>query len=71
LRIEYPHDIQIYIFLRFSVNIMKDDIVKHEENIANILNRVISLCKKTGYLDVAKKGEKILKNYDNFRKKNY
>jgi hypothetical protein len=50
---------------------MKDDIVKHEENIANILNRVISLCKKTGYLDVAKKGEKILKNYDNFRKKNY
>ncbi len=47
---------------------MQDDIINHEENMAKILNRVISLCEKTGLRELAKKGEKVLKNYDKSKK---
>jgi len=40
----------------------RTDII-HEENIAKILNRVVSLCKENGLRDLAEKGEKVLKNY--------
>ncbi len=37
---------------------------KHEENIAKILGRIVSLCKQTDLTGLAKKGEQVLKNYD-------
>lgn len=43
---------------------MEENFLKHEENIAKILNRVVSLCKQTDLTDLAKKGEQVLKNYD-------
>jgi len=33
------------------------------QNIAEILNRVVLLCKQTGLIDLAKKGENTLKKY--------
>lgn len=42
---------------------IKDDLLKHEENIAKVLDRIVSLCKQTGLTDLAKKGEQILKYY--------
>ncbi len=43
---------------------MEEKFLKHEENIAKILGRVVSLCKQTDLTDLAKKGEQVLKNYD-------
>lgn len=43
---------------------MEEKFLKHEENIAKILGRVVSLCKQTDLTDLAKKGEHVLKNYD-------
>ncbi len=43
---------------------MEEKFLKHEENIAKILGRVVSLCKQTDLTDLAKKGEYVLKNYD-------
>jgi hypothetical protein len=42
---------------------MENEFVNHEENIAKILNRVVTLCKQTGLSELAKKGEDVLKNY--------
>jgi len=42
---------------------VKDEILEHEENIAKILNRVVLLCKQSGLIDLAKKGENTLKKY--------
>ncbi|MFX0058558.1 MAG: hypothetical protein ACFE85_00170 [Candidatus Hodarchaeota archaeon] len=47
---------------------MENEFLKHEENIAKILNRVVSLCKQTGLSELAKKGEDVLKNYDKLKK---
>ncbi|MGB5912813.1 MAG: hypothetical protein WBH31_16595 [Promethearchaeia archaeon] len=41
----------------------KDDLLKHEENIAKVLDHIVSLCKQTGLIDLAKKGEQVLKYY--------
>jgi hypothetical protein len=43
---------------------MEENFLKREENIAKILGRIVSLCKQTDLTDLAKKGEKVLKNYD-------
>jgi len=43
---------------------VKDDIREHEENIAKILSRVISISKQNQLVDLAKKGERALKNYN-------
>ncbi|MFW9936985.1 MAG: hypothetical protein ACFFA8_13145 [Promethearchaeota archaeon] len=43
---------------------MENNFLKHEENIAKILNRVVSLCKQTGLTELANKGEEVLKNYN-------
>lgn len=51
---------------------MEENFLKHEENIAKILGRIVSLCKQTDLADLAEKGEQVLKNYDKaktFRKK--
>jgi len=47
---------------------MEERLVKHEENIAKILGRVISLCNQTDLTDLAKKGEQVLKTYENAKK---
>ena len=47
---------------------MEELLVKHEENIAKILSRIISLCKQTELTDLAKKGEQFLKTYENAKK---
>ena len=47
---------------------MKDGSIKHEENIAKILGQVISLCKQSNLTDLAKKGEQVLKTYENAKK---
>jgi len=47
---------------------MEERLVKHEENIAKILDRVVSLCKKSELTDLAKKGEQVLKAYENTKK---
>jgi hypothetical protein len=47
---------------------MEERLIKHEENIAKILGRVISLCKQTDLTDLAKKGEQVLKTYENAKK---
>ena len=38
------------------------------KNIAKILDRVISLCKESNLTDLAKKGEEVLKTYENAMK---
>jgi len=43
---------------------MEEKFLKHEENIAKILGRIVSLCKQTELTNLAKKGEQVLKNYD-------
>jgi hypothetical protein len=43
---------------------MEERLIIHEENIAKILGRVISLCKQTDLTDLAKKGEQVLKTYE-------
>ncbi len=43
---------------------MEEKFLKHEENIAKIIGRIVSLCKQTDLTDLAKKGEQVLKNYD-------
>ena len=47
---------------------MEESLIKHEKNIAKILGRVISLCKQTELTDLAKKGEQVLKAYENTKK---
>ncbi|MFX1287385.1 MAG: hypothetical protein ACFFFY_02335 [Promethearchaeota archaeon] len=47
---------------------MKEHSINHEENIAKILGQVISLCKQTELMDLAKKGEQVLKAYKNAQK---
>ena len=36
---------------------------ENDENIAELLNKVVLMCKKTGLSDLATKCDKILKNY--------
>ena len=43
---------------------MEENFSKHEDNIAKILGRIVSLCKQTELNNLAKKGEQVLKNYD-------
>lgn len=47
---------------------MEDVLSKHEENIAKILDRVVSFCKQANLIDLAKKGEDVLKSYQNAKK---
>jgi len=47
---------------------MENEFLKHEENIAKILNQVVSLCKQSGLSELAKKGEEVLKHYDKAKK---
>jgi hypothetical protein len=47
---------------------MEEHAIKHEENIAKILGKVISLCKQTDLTDLANKGEQVLKAYENAKK---
>ena len=42
---------------------IKDDLLEHEENIAKVLDHIVSLCKQTGLTDLAKKNKQILKYY--------
>ncbi|MCK4383907.1 MAG: hypothetical protein KAW66_11475 [Candidatus Lokiarchaeota archaeon] len=44
---------------------MEENSLRHEKNIAKILDRVISLCKQSNLTDLAKKGEQVLKTYEN------
>lgn len=47
---------------------MEERSINHEENIAKILDRVVSLCKQSELMDLAKKGERVLKAYKNAQK---
>jgi len=47
---------------------MEGNLVKHEDNIAKILDRVISLCKKNGFSELAEKGENTLKKFNQAKK---
>ncbi|MFW9770809.1 MAG: hypothetical protein ACFFFB_05320 [Candidatus Heimdallarchaeota archaeon] len=47
---------------------VKNKIQEHEENIAKILDRVISFCKQSGFIDLAQKGEYTLRKYSNSKK---
>ncbi len=42
-----------------------NDNLRHEENIANILDRAVKLFRQTGLDELAVKSEKILRNYIN------
>ncbi|MFX1496693.1 MAG: hypothetical protein ACFFBH_04120 [Promethearchaeota archaeon] len=42
---------------------VKDETQEYEENIAKILNRVVTLSKQSGLIDLAKKGEHALRKY--------
>jgi len=44
---------------------MEENSLRYEKNIAKILDRVISLCKQSNLTDLAKKGEQVLKTYEN------
>ncbi len=46
---------------------MHEGLIGQDEKIADVLNRVVSLCKKTGMSDLANKCDKILKNYEKAR----
>lgn len=47
---------------------MKDDYLKHEDNLVSILDNMILLCRQSGLSDLAKKTEGILKNYISAKK---
>ena len=47
---------------------MEENSLSHEENIVKILDRVVSLCKQSNLTDLAKKGEHVLKTYENAKK---
>lgn len=47
---------------------VKDETQEYEENIAKVLNRIVSLCKQSGLKDLAKKGEHTLRKYSNSKK---
>lgn len=42
-----------------------NDNLRHEENVANILDRAVKLFRQTGLDELAIKSEKILRNYIN------
>jgi hypothetical protein len=46
---------------------MEENLISQDENIANVLNRIVSLCKQTGMSELASKCERILKNYEKAR----
>ncbi len=46
-----------------------DEIIKHENNIAKILERAVKLFKETDLTDLAEKWDRILKNY--YRKRSF
>ncbi|MHA1488941.1 MAG: hypothetical protein ACTSRI_04725 [Promethearchaeota archaeon] len=48
---------------------IEHDHLKHEENIENILDRLISLFQQNGLTELSQKWDKILKNYYINRKK--
>ena len=45
----------------------EENLLNPDENIKEVLNRVVSLCKKTGMAELANKCDKILKNYEKAR----
>ncbi|MFW9950295.1 MAG: hypothetical protein ACFFKA_09265 [Candidatus Thorarchaeota archaeon] len=46
---------------------MQEELIGQDEKIADVLNQVVSLCKKTGMAELASKCDKILKNYEKVR----
>ncbi len=48
-------------------NIMEENLINQDENIRDVLNRIVSLCKQTGMSELASKCDKILKNYEKAR----
>lgn len=42
---------------------MEDHLLEHEENIAKILDRFVTVCKQNGLSELADKGERVLKHY--------
>ena len=51
------------MLITFSENDMDPKFPENDENIAELLNKVVLMCKKTGLSDLATKCDKILKNY--------
>ena len=49
--------------ITFSENDMDPNFSENDENIAELLNKVVLMCKQTGLSDLATKCDKILKNY--------
>ncbi len=47
---------------------MEEHVIKHEENIAKILGKVISLCKQTELTDLANMGEQVLEAYESTKR---
>jgi len=47
---------------------MERNLERHEENIAKILDQVVSLCKKNGFSELAEKGENTLKKFNQAKK---
>jgi len=58
----------LFFIIDFSFMIEHDHL-KHEENIENILDRLISLFQQNGLTELSQKWDKILKNYYINRKK--
>ena len=46
---------------------MQEEFIAQDRKISEVLNRVVSLCKKTGMSELATKCDKILKNYEKAR----
>jgi hypothetical protein len=56
------------IIFSYKMCIMVTNNLNHEENIAKILNKMVFEFKSKGLDELARKGEKILKNYQNSQK---
>jgi hypothetical protein len=49
--------------INFLENDMEPKFPENDENITELLNKVVSMCKQSGLSDLATKCDKILKNY--------
>ena len=51
------------MLITFLENDMEQKFTENDENIAKLLNKVVSMCRQTGLSELATKCDKILKNY--------
>ena len=51
------------MLIAFSESDMEPKFPENDENIAKLLNKVVTMCRQTGLSELATKCDKILKNY--------